>query len=139
MNDVTQIKLALEIATKAHDGQFRRNSGLPYITHPMDLSNCFDDAFYKTVCLLHDVVEDCDGYTLETLSEMGIDSDVLHVVGMLTHRVDEPYDDYIGRVTHTEMATKIKIADMMLNLTESPSPHQLKKYRKYIKTLISSL
>ena len=59
-----QIFDAIEFAAKAHRGQHRKGSKLPYITHPLNVANTlikygFD---YEIVVagLLHDVLEDTD-------------------------------------------------------------------------------
>jgi (p)ppGpp synthase/HD superfamily hydrolase len=38
MNE-TNILRAKNLATQAHAGQFRKNSGIPYITHPERVAN----------------------------------------------------------------------------------------------------
>lgn len=57
---------ALVYAARAHDGQYRKYSGAPYITHPIRVAGLvhklFDSDRYKIlaqqVALLHDVIED---------------------------------------------------------------------------------
>lgn len=36
---------ALKLATEAHEGQVRKYSGLPYITHPMAVADKFEDEY----------------------------------------------------------------------------------------------
>lgn len=62
---------AVDFAVKAHEEILRKNSDVPYISHPLTLA-ChalamwlYDDALISA-CLLHDVVEDTD-YTNEDL------------------------------------------------------------------------
>jgi GTP pyrophosphokinase len=59
--DVEQIKRAYSYAEEAHRGQ-TRNSGEPYIIHPLAVANILADlqldATTLTAALLHDVVED---------------------------------------------------------------------------------
>ncbi|MCH5151103.1 MAG: bifunctional (p)ppGpp synthetase/guanosine-3',5'-bis(diphosphate) 3'-pyrophosphohydrolase [Clostridiales bacterium] len=59
--DVSHIEKAFEVASKAHQGQFRA-SGRPYITHPVIVADILIDMGLDvpTVCaaLLHDTVED---------------------------------------------------------------------------------
>lgn len=67
---------AFEFAKKAHEGQFRKYTGEPYIEHCTDVSNIYFKACYpglltnqyrmthrmreyRAICYLHDVVEDC--------------------------------------------------------------------------------
>lgn len=57
------IQSARDFATDAHEGQTRKYTGEPYITHPiavMDIVNeVTDDPNILAAALLHDVVEDC--------------------------------------------------------------------------------
>ena len=59
---------AIEFASKAHSGQFRKGSGVPYIVHPLGVARilielgCSEEVVIAGV--LHDVVEDTK-FTLE--------------------------------------------------------------------------
>ncbi|MBQ2583178.1 MAG: helix-turn-helix domain-containing protein, partial [Erysipelotrichaceae bacterium] len=62
---------ALDFALKAHEGQTRKQSDVPYIYHPLNMAcHCFAMNIHEDVivaaCLLHDVIEDC-GYNEEDL------------------------------------------------------------------------
>lgn len=61
--DYALIEKALRFAQAAHDGQ-KRESGEPYITHPVAVAEILVDLNMEADCvsaaLLHDVVEDCD-------------------------------------------------------------------------------
>jgi len=54
---------AITFAAKAHDGQARKGSDLPYIVHPMEAvsiaATMTDDIEILAAAALHDVVEDC--------------------------------------------------------------------------------
>ncbi len=69
--DVDLIRRAYELANKAHEGQVRK-SGVPYIMHPIAVSNILVglqmDAVTVAAGLLHDVVEDTE-ITLEMLRQ----------------------------------------------------------------------
>jgi guanosine-3',5'-bis(diphosphate) 3'-pyrophosphohydrolase len=78
-------KKALELSTRAHEGQFRK-SGEPYIVHPIlvaAITAAFsNDETMVQAALLHDVVEDTH-YEIEDLrGEFG--DDVVHLVEGLT-------------------------------------------------------
>ena len=55
---------ALQFATKAHQGQFRKGTEIPYIVHPISVSQILRDAGcpqdWIMAGLLHDTVEDTD-------------------------------------------------------------------------------
>jgi (p)ppGpp synthase/HD superfamily hydrolase len=63
------IERALATAIAAHDGQTRKGKGHPYVVHPihvaMILTRLGVEERVVQAGLLHDVVEDCDGWTIE--------------------------------------------------------------------------
>jgi len=67
------INKAIAFATKAHDGQFRKGTRLPYIFHPMEVgmivSRMTDDPEIIAAAILHDTVEDCSEVTLDLIRE----------------------------------------------------------------------
>jgi guanosine-3',5'-bis(diphosphate) 3'-pyrophosphohydrolase len=69
--DVEKVRQAYKFADEAHLGQIR-NSGEPYITHPIAVAaQCADwklDAQALMAALLHDAIEDC-GVTKPELIE----------------------------------------------------------------------
>ncbi len=66
----TIIELAIETATKAHQGQNRKGTDVPYITHPFSVGMILSEAGCTTeeiaAGILHDTVEDTD-LTLEDI------------------------------------------------------------------------
>lgn len=70
-NHLASIRAAYDLAYKAHDGQTRKYTGEPYITHPVALA--LDaialglTAHDVRVLLLHDTIEDTD-HTIDTLA-----------------------------------------------------------------------
>ena len=70
---VELIKRASDFARTVHDGQ-KRESGEPYYTHPesvaISLAKMEMDAASVAAGLLHDVVEDGEGVTVEKLTEL---------------------------------------------------------------------
>ena len=83
---VELIKRASEFAKTVHEGQ-KRESGEPYYTHPeavaMSLAKMDMDADTVAAGLLHDVVEDGEGVTIEKLQEL-FDEDVARMVDGVT-------------------------------------------------------
>ncbi len=71
--DMSVIQRAYDFAQKAHEGQTRM-SGEPYFTHPcevaMILANIMMDPETIAAGLLHDVVEDVEGVTGETIEDL---------------------------------------------------------------------
>ena len=68
------VEKALRVSVAAHAGQFRKGSErVHYATHPMHIALMlakwgFDEDVIAAG-LLHDVVEDCEGWTLPRIEE----------------------------------------------------------------------
>lgn len=58
------IEKALQIASMAHEGQYRKNTKIPYIAHPVAVGMILQKAGYReemiAAGILHDTVEDTD-------------------------------------------------------------------------------
>lgn len=67
------INEAIEFATKAHEGQFRKGTKRPYIVHPVEVADIVtsmtDDEEVICAAVLHDTIEDCESVTAEVLTE----------------------------------------------------------------------
>ncbi|HEY8908620.1 MAG TPA: HD domain-containing protein, partial [Rhodoferax sp.] len=72
--DLDSVRLAYRFADEAHLGQLR-NSGEPYITHPIAVAAlCAEwklDAQALMAALLHDAMEDCDVSKVELIDRFG--------------------------------------------------------------------
>ena len=150
---MTDYEKVLEFATKAHKGVKRKGSGLPYITHPVEVAkiafslherisknhNLF--ATYRLepsqwdiqlVALLHDVVEDTE-YTIEDIrSEFG---NIIHYESLevLTHDPRDDYFIYMMKIIKGPAEAKIvKLADITHNLRSAEgnvSKHKINVYK----------
>lgn len=130
--------LAKEVATKAHAGQFRRDGKTPYIKHPEQVASFFLEGSLKwSVAYLHDVIEDTY-LGAKDLKEEGIDEETIIHVQWITHRSKETYFEYIERIAQSPLATKVKIADIFANLSDSPTEKQKEKYKKALKILLDN-
>lgn len=67
------VNKAIEFATRAHDGQFRKGTERPYIVHPLEVGKIVatmtKDEEVISAAILHDTVEDCKGVTVELLND----------------------------------------------------------------------
>ncbi|EAQ02321.1 probable GTP pyrophosphokinase [Pseudooceanicola batsensis HTCC2597] len=108
-----QIGKAFELALAAHAGQSDR-AGAPYIGHVARVAASIPDGpdaeTAQVVALLHDVVEDTD-VTLETI-EREFGPGIAATVDALTHREDEPPEDYHARIKADPLAITVKCADL---------------------------
>ena len=69
------LERAIAFALRAHEGQIRKKSGIPYILHPMEAatiaSTLTDDREVLAAVMLHDTVEDTDVTLDEIRREFG--------------------------------------------------------------------
>lgn len=131
---------ALKIAVKAHQGQ-KDKAGNDYIQHPVFVASLVDGEQEKAVALLHDVVED-SSYTSSDLVKVGIPSEVVKAVSILTKSKDISYQAYLEDVKMNPMARVVKLADLThnsdlsrLNVITEKDIERQNKYKKAIEYL----
>jgi (p)ppGpp synthase/HD superfamily hydrolase len=122
------LQVAWDIAYKAHRGQFRRDGSTPYFTHVKDVARRCSKLSSNTemAAMLHDVLED-SGVTKQDLLDAGIPFSVVQAVIALT-KTDDNHDAYLTRVKADPIARAVKIQDMLSNLSDDPTPNQIRKY-----------
>lgn len=145
------IDKAKELAGKAHQGQFRKYSGLPYIVHPIEVANIVatvphtDDMI--AAALLHDVVEDCD-YTIEDIADLVSPEVAVLVEGMT--EVSSPEDgnrkarkelDRAFLAQQSAEVQTIKYADIISNTQDirANDPSFAKVYIEEMKLLLDAI
>ncbi|MGO8670199.1 MAG: hypothetical protein ACLQVD_02360 [Capsulimonadaceae bacterium] len=106
---------AARIAATAHEGQFDK-AGRTYILHPIRLMTKASTDDERIVALLHDVVEDGEGWTLDRLRAEGFPDHIVATVDCLTARDGESYPDFISRVLENQLAIRVKLLDIEDNL-----------------------
>lgn len=104
------LQKAIELATAALSGITDEN-GRPYIEHAMRVMMKMDTEEEKEVAVLHDVVEDTE-MTIRDMECYGFSRTVLDGVEILMKRKDMTYFDYIDDISCSELATKVKIAEI---------------------------
>jgi len=131
---------AIALAAKAHEGQ-KDKAGQPYILHPLRLMLKMRSEKERMAAVLHDVVEDTD-WTLDRLREEGYPEAVVQAVDCLTRRETESYEEFLARVKTSEIARRVKIADLEDNLDMSRIAHptekdlaRMERYRKALREL----
>jgi len=152
MENKSLYDLALNIATKAHEG-VEDKGGTDYIQHPITVSRFIDrnttqpilkglmpyftDEMIqkaKIIALLHDVIEDSI-VTFDDLRNKGIPEDICDVVLLLTNTGKRPYEVYIEGIKANPLACLVKIADMVhnsdLSRLKAITPHNLHKAEDY--------
>ena len=104
------LQKAIELATAALNG-ITDGNGRPYIEHAMRVMMKMDTEEEKEVAVLHDVVEDTE-MTIRDMECYGFSRTVLEAVEILTKRKDMTYFDYIDDISCSDLATKVKIAEI---------------------------
>lgn len=133
-----------QTAQLVHLGQKRRDA-TEYIAHPLavyELTKRYypRDSPAHLLALLHDTLEDAESVgnvTQEEAYEMiqaSIhDRSALAMINnalqLMTHDKSIPYDDYLQSALHDKIAGKVKISDIIHNLSTSPRSGQIMKYK----------
>lgn len=123
------LKKAVEIAQKAHTGQFREGNNEPYINHPLRVMEAVKGygEDYQIVAVLHDTIEDCDWVTPQYLQEQGMKPELIEGVLSVTKRDNEPYGTLIHRAMSDKYGRVIKPADIDDNSNETRLKYLPKK------------
>ncbi len=110
---------ANRMAFAAHGDQVDK-AGVTYYLHLLKVANrasetAPDELKDKawTVGILHDIVEDTEVSLEQIHAEFGIE--IAEAVRAMTHVDNEPWDDYILRVSCNELAMYVKLADLREN------------------------
>lgn len=126
----------------------------PYITHPLAVMEMMITEEEKIVAVLHDVFENSNksSYYLSRESkdvysiydekqeiDYPISKEVYSTLLLITKTSSESYKKYVERLTKNKLAVKVKIADMMHNMSESNNPKQKEKYLKALPILLKAL
>ncbi len=118
------IEQAIRTSLEAHGGQTRKGSDLPYVSHPIHVAfslvrlGCHTQMIQAG--LLHDVVEDCEDWTLDRV-RLEFDENVAQWVGELTEPKGLDWEarkqNAVERVgSMSNEAATIKAADKLHNL-----------------------
>lgn len=129
---MTLLENAEALARRAHAGQFRRDGTTLYITHPERVvsrlrAQGVTDEGILAAAWLHDVIED-GAFVWRTLEDAGIPDDVVEMVALLTKPLGTSYQNYLNRLVTNKAACRVKVADMLDNLSDSPTKAQIVKY-----------
>ena len=151
MKDTPLINKAKMLAGKAHEGQFRKYSGMPYIVHPIEVATIVQTVEHSdemiAAALLHDVVEDTE-YSFDDIAKEA-SLEVADLVKGLTD-VSKPEDgnrkvrkaidkDHLAE-QNAEVQT-IKLADVISNSQDikANDPKFAKVYIEEMKALLEVL
>lgn len=124
---------AIEIAVRAHEGQFDK-AGEPYILHPLRVMLTCELEAERICAVLHDVIEDTH-VTYEFLRSQGFSDEVIEALECLAKNEGEDYEAFIDRVLKNKLACRVKLADLQDNMNisrlKNPTEADIKRIEKY--------
>lgn len=127
------LQRAIEIAVEAHKGQVDKACNL-YVLHPLRVMMSLDTEDEKIVGVLHDVVEDCEGWTWDRLRSEGFSEKIIDALQSVSKTPDDEvefsrlketgsedavrqhYFAFVRRAGANEIGRKVKAADIKDNL-----------------------
>ena len=129
-SSIEQVRQAYRFADEAHLGQLR-NSGEPYITHPIAVAaQCASwklDAQALMAALLHDAMEDCGVTKADLIDRFGSKSATIegsaNIIGIKDPAVDALLDKVTRSTTRAELSTALRALDRVLRFDHYVVPH----------------
>jgi (p)ppGpp synthase/HD superfamily hydrolase len=150
MKTTPLIQKAIDFASKRHEGQTRKFSGLPYFTHPENVSKIVHDycgraknyEILVVAALFHDLLEDTNTTEQEIASEF--DPEIAYLVKELTS--DEEEIKATGKTEYmkkkfealSDDALILKLADRLDNMLDSPAPKTVSATIEIIQHLLAN-
>lgn len=131
------LEQAISTAIEAHKNQLDK-AGNPYIDHCIRIMNKMDTEEEKIVAVLHDILEDNEELGRNLFSS-DFSDEIINALAYLTKQKHQKYLDYIKAIKNNELATKVKIADLLDNINLSRlntiSIKDINRTRKYLDAL----
>ena len=143
------LEKTIKIAVEAHTGQVDKG-GNPYILHPLRVMLSLDTEEERIVGVLHDVVEDCEGWSWERLREQGCSDEIIEALQSVSKtpeeekqfkEMDDPdekmehYLQFIQRAKANKTGRNVKVADIEDNLDlkrmKQITLHDIHRLRRY--------
>jgi (p)ppGpp synthase/HD superfamily hydrolase len=141
---MSTLERAIVIAANGHAGVTDK-SGAPYILHPLRMMLRLSSPDERIVAVLHDVCEDCEGWTLDRLSSEGFPPHIIAALDSVTKRDGEDYETFALRAAANPIGRRVKLADLADNcdLSRISTPterdyERIEKYRRAIKLIEAS-
>jgi (p)ppGpp synthase/HD superfamily hydrolase len=138
---MSTLERAIVIATEGHSGE-KDKGGAPYILHPLRMMLSLSTLEERIVAVLHDVCEDCPGWTLDRLSAEGFPDHVIAALDSVTKRQGEDYEAFARRAAANPIGRRVKLADLEDNcdLSRIAAPtesdrQRIEKYRRAIQLI----
>ena len=148
-----------KLITKLNDDEYYYYK--PYITHSLEVMNMLSTKEEQIVAVLHDVFEKCPNWCLGRImddSEFYIKdrsenieyittANVYWALMLISKDKHVKYNDYIYNMIHdikldgtpNKLAVKVKLADILSNLSDNPSNYAKQKYAKALPILLQGI
>ncbi|MCP1102830.1 HD domain-containing protein [Aequitasia blattaphilus] len=126
---------AVEFATKAHEGQYRKGTKRPFIVHPLEVGDIVatmtSDPEVISAAILHDTIEDCKGVTEEVIATEFTER-IAHIVAQESEDKSKSWMERKGTtISHIKKAPKevqmIGLADKLSNMRDIDRDYQTVK------------
>lgn len=150
---MSTLQRAIEIAVEAHKGQTDK-AGASYLLHPLRVMLSLKTEDERIVGVLHDVVEDCKGWSFERLESEGFSPKIIDALRSVTKSDTEEssikqasdeearfmsYWDFVSRAIQNPIGKQVKLADLRdncdLSRIEAPSEKDLARLKRYQRVL----
>jgi (p)ppGpp synthase/HD superfamily hydrolase len=138
---MSTLERAIVIAAEGHAG-VKDKGGAPYILHPLRMMIALSSPNERIVAVLHDVCEDCPGWTLDRLRAEGFPDHIVTALDAVTKREGESYEVFVSRAAADPIGRQVKLADLKDNcdLSRIAAPterdhHRIEKYHRAIKLI----
>lgn len=140
---MSTLERAIVIAAEGHAGA-KDKGGAPYILHPLRMMLALSSPEERIVAILHDVCEDCPGWTLDRMRAEGFAENIINALDSVTKREGEDYEIFVSRASVNSIGRRVKLEDLKDNLDLGRIIHpaakdfaRIEKYRASVKTLES--
>lgn len=115
------MKKMLELAIKITEEAFENKTdvgGKSFILHCKVVMNAVRHLGDEVLCaaVMHNLVEDTD-YSFAQLASLGFNENIVQLLKLLTHSKNEDYGAYISIISASKNASRIKMADLLHNIT----------------------
>ena len=108
---MSTLERAVAIAATTHEGQ-RDKADAPYLLHPLRVMLRLTTEAERITAVLHDVVEDCEGWSFERLLGEGFSGDIIEALKSVTKREGEAYEDFVKRACENPIGRRVKLSDL---------------------------
>ena len=147
------LEKAIKIAVEAHTGQLDKG-GKPYILHPLRVMLSLKTEEERIVGVLHDVVEDCEGWTWDRLASNGLSEKIIEALKSVSKTPEEEaeyrklpegkkldhYLQFVSRAKANKIGREVKAADIKDNLDISRiddiTQNDINRLNRYKKALL---